>query len=50
MADADHDRTKLDASPDSTWGATEAVKAKWHDKYGKGIEKAAEKAEKEKQD
>jgi hypothetical protein len=48
--DADKDRTKVEAAPESTWGATEAAKAKWHDKYGKPIEKAAAKEEKEKQD
>jgi hypothetical protein len=50
MADAERDRTKVEASPESTWGATEEAKTKWHDKYGKAAEKAAEKAEKEKQD
>lgn len=48
--DAEKDRTKIEQAPDSTWGATEAAKAKWHDKYGKGIEKAAEKTDKDKQD
>jgi hypothetical protein len=50
MADAERDRTKIEAAPESTWGATEAAKAKWYDKYGKAAEKAAARDEKEKQD
>lgn len=48
--DADKDRTKVDASPESTWGASEEAKTKWHSKYGKAAEKAAERREDEKKD
>lgn len=48
--DAEKDRTKVEAAPDSTWGATEEAKAKWQDKYGKAAEKAAARDEKEKKD
>lgn len=48
--DADKDRTKIEAAPESTWGATEEAKRKWRDKYGKAAEKAAADAEKEKRD
>lgn len=48
--DADKDRTKVEAAPESTWGATEEAKAKWHTKYGRAAEKAAAEAEKEKRD
>lgn len=50
MADAERDRTKIEPAPESTWGATEEAKLKWQDKYGKGIEKAAARDEKEKRD
>lgn len=39
--EADKDRTKVDASPDSTWGATEAAKAAWDRKHGAAARKAA---------
>jgi hypothetical protein len=50
MADAEHDRTKVESAPDSTWGATEEAKRRWQQKYGKATEKAAAEAEKEKKD
>ena len=45
--EANKDRTKIDASPDSTWGATEEAKAAWERKYGTAIRKAAAKEAKE---
>lgn len=48
--DAEKDRTKVEASPETTWGATEEAKAKWHNKYGKSIEKAADRNQDEKKD
>lgn len=39
--DADKDHTKTDASPQSTWGATEAAKAAWDRKHGAAARKAA---------
>lgn len=35
MANTEHDVTKTDGSPESTWGASEEAKAKWDRKYGK---------------
>lgn len=40
MASKD-DATKTDGSPESTWGATEAAKKSWDNKYGKPARKAA---------
>jgi hypothetical protein len=48
MADADRDRTKTDASPQSTWGATEEAKAAWERKHGNAARKAAKEANEEK--
>lgn len=44
--DSEKDRVKVEASPESTWGASEEVKTKWHDKHGKAAEKAAQRDEK----
>lgn len=44
MVDADKDHTKADASPQSTWGSTEAVKAAWDRKHGAAARKAAKDA------
>lgn len=41
------DATKSDASPESTWGASEETKEAWDRKYGKAARKAAEDADKE---
>jgi hypothetical protein len=41
--DADKDHTKTDASPQSTWGSTEAAKAAWDRKHGATARKAAAK-------
>jgi hypothetical protein len=38
------DRTKTDASPESTWGATEDAKAAWDRKHGAAARKAAKDA------
>lgn len=40
----ERDRTKSDASPESTWGATEATKASWDRKHGAAARKAAKEA------
>lgn len=40
-SDAKSDRTKTDAAPESTWGATEEAKAAWDRKYGPAARKAA---------
>jgi hypothetical protein len=48
--DTDKDRTKVDASPESTWGATEEAKTKWQNKHGKAAEKAAAERQDEKKD
>lgn len=48
--DAEKDRNKIEAAPESTWGATEEAKDKWHNKFGKPIERAAERDEREKKD
>ncbi len=40
-ADSEKDRTKTDASPESTWGATEAAKASWDRKHGAAARKQA---------
>lgn len=45
----DADRTKTDASPQSTWGASEAAKAAWDKKHGAAARKAAKDRE-EKED
>jgi hypothetical protein len=45
--DADKDHTKTDASPQSTWGSTEAAKAAWDRKHGAAARKAAKDAEKD---
>lgn len=46
MTAAENDRTKTDASPESTWGATEEAKAAWDRKHGAAARKAAKEAEK----
>lgn len=33
--DAEADQTKTTPAPESTWGATDAAKQAWHDKYDK---------------
>lgn len=45
MADAERDRTKTDAAPDSTWGASEEAKAAWDRKHGASARKASDKKE-----
>ncbi len=47
---ADKDRTKVDASPESTWGATEGAKASWDRKHGAAARKAAKERDAEKDD
>ncbi len=47
MADSDKDRTKVEASPESTWGASEKAKKAWDEKYGKARRREAEKESKE---
>lgn len=41
MSETEKDRTKVDASPESTWGATEQAKAAWDRKHGASARKAA---------
>jgi hypothetical protein len=41
MSETDKDRTKSDASPESTWGATAETKAAWDRKHGAAARKAA---------
>jgi hypothetical protein len=48
MADAERDRTKTEAAPESTWGATEEAKAAWERKYGTAASKSNEKKDDEK--
>lgn len=48
--DAEKDRTKVEAAPETTWGATEEAKTKWQNKYGKAAEKAAAERQDEKKD
>ncbi len=42
--EADKDRTKTDASPESTWGAAPEAKAAWDRKHGAAARKAAKDA------
>lgn len=44
--DAEKDHTKIDAEPQSTWGATPEAKAAWDKKHGTAARKAAKAAEK----
>lgn len=41
MTEAERDRTKTDAAPDSTWGASGEAKAAWDRKHGPAARKAA---------
>lgn len=44
MSNTRGDATKTDASPESTWGASEEAKEAWDRKHGKAARKAAEEA------
>ncbi len=46
--DAEKDRTKSDASPESTWGATAETKAAWDRKHGNAARKAAKERDEDK--
>lgn len=43
MADEKADQRKIDASPDSTWGATEQAKRAWSDKHAVSVRRAVAK-------
>lgn len=50
MSSAKADHTKSDASPQSTWGATQETKEAWDRKHGKAARRAAEEAAKAEKD